>query len=85
MHGDKELELFSLRTPVSARKQGAAKAAMLAFLDKTDAAGITVKLLASPLDKKTRLDKLVAFYQSLGFKITGRGNAAGEPNMERRR
>lgn len=80
---DDVVDLFSLRTPASSRGQGEAKQAMLAFLKETDHEGLTIKLLASPLDKKTKIDKLVTFYRSLGFVVTGKGNMAGEPTMER--
>lgn len=78
------IELQSLRTPATKRGTGSARAAMVEFLKQTDKAGLDVKLLASPLDRKTRIDKLVAFYASFGFEVTGRGNMAGEPNMLRK-
>lgn len=77
-------ELISVRTPTSKRGQGGGRAAISAFLAETDARGMTVKLAASPLDKKTRLGPLVAFYESLGFNKTGRNiNMAGDPEMLR--
>ena len=77
-------ELISVRTPTSKRGQGGGRAAISAFLAETDARGMTVKLAASPLDKKTRLGPLVAFYESLGFNRTGRNiNMAGDPEMLR--
>jgi len=78
------IELQSLRTPATKRGSGSGRAAMVEFLRQTDAAQIDVKLLASPLDRKTRIDKLVAFYESFGFKVIGKGNMAGEPNMLRK-
>ena len=81
---DNQIMLQSLRTPATKRGTGAGRAAMVEFLKQTDAAKIDVKLLASPLDRKTRLDKLVAFYESFGFKVYGRGNPAGDPNMLRK-
>ena len=82
---DGHVEVQSVRTPATARGQGSARAAMLALLAETDAAGLAVTLCASPLDKRTHLGKLVAFYQSLGFTLTGRAcNMAGDPMMVRR-
>jgi hypothetical protein len=57
---------------------------MNALIAQADAEGITLELGASPLDKKTNLGKLVKFYESLGFKRTGRAiNPAGDPEMVR--
>lgn len=84
MDAARQIELQSLRTPASKRGSGSGRSAMVEFLRQTDDAGIDVKLLASPLDRKTRIDKLVAFYESFGFKVAGKGNMAGEPNMLRK-
>jgi hypothetical protein len=78
------LKIFSLRTPQSKRGQGSATEAMNQIVQRADEAGIPIKLDASPLDKKTRLDKLVKFYQKFGFELTGeKVNALGEPVMIR--
>ena len=73
-----------MRTPQAKRGKGSARAALSQFLQEADARGLSVKLQASALDKKTSTAKLVKFYQSLGFKPTGRTiNALGEPEMLR--
>jgi len=79
------LKIFSLRTPQSKRGQGSATEAMNQIVQKADKYGIPIKLDASPLDKKTRLDKLVNFYQKFGFEPTGeKVNVLGEPVMMRK-
>ena len=77
------VELGSIRVPHKHRGKGEAKTAIREFLSGTDKAGKTVELLASPLDRKTNVTKLVKFYQSEGFKLTGKTNYAGEPKMVR--
>lgn len=78
------VELFSVRTPAAKRERGEARRALSAFLAEADAAGLQVKLVASPLDKRTSPQRLVAFYESLGFSRIGRSaNAAGDPVMSR--
>lgn len=78
------IDIASVRVPQKYRRKGAARKALGEFLAATDAAGLTVKLIASSLDKKTHTWKLVRFYESLGFKITGeRANALGDPWMQR--
>lgn len=82
---DGTIEVVSLRTPSAKRGQGAGRAAMQDFLAEADRQGLDVKLGASPLDKRTKLNKLVDFYKSLGFETTGKSiNMAGEPEMIRR-
>ena len=77
-------EIISVRTPQAKRGAGSARRALEAFLAEADQRGLQIKLQASPLDKKTSLAKLVQFYQSLGFELTGRKiNAAGDPEMVR--
>jgi hypothetical protein len=80
----KEVSISSLRTPQRKRGLGSARSAMVEFLNETDAAGLSVGLLASPLDKTTKPSRLVNFYETLGFEKTGRSNAAGDPYMIRR-
>ena len=77
-------EIISVRTPAAKRKAGAARRALEAFIREADQQGLALTLGASPLDRKTHLGKLVKFYQSLGFELTGRTiNTAGEPAMAR--
>lgn len=78
------VELYSLRTPQSQRGKGNARSAMEHFLSQADALNLPVKLDASPLDKKTDTQRLVNFYNSLGFEQTGRSNNyVGDPEMMR--
>lgn len=78
------LKIFSLRTPQSKRGQGSATEAMQQIINKADEYGIPITLDASPLDKKTRLNKLIGFYQKFGFEPTGQKvNVLGEPVMMR--
>jgi GNAT superfamily N-acetyltransferase len=78
-------EAISLRVSTKAKGTGAARAIMTAFCREADERGITLNLGASPLTKATRLDRLVAFYRSLGFETTGRRiNPAGDPAMIRK-
>ncbi|WP_454727730.1 MULTISPECIES: ADP-ribosyltransferase-containing protein [Cupriavidus] len=78
------LKIYSLRTPVAKRRHGYARAALQAVLQQADAAGLPVTLDASPLDRRTRLDRLVVFYASLGFAPTGAAvNGLGHPVMAR--
>lgn len=79
-----DVTLYSIRTPRTRRGGGSAAAALTAFLRAADDAGATVRLLASPLDKYTNEDRLVAFYRRHGFVETGeRGNPMGDPWMIR--
>ena len=83
-HKDKELELHSLRTPANQRGQGYAKKAMEWLNSQADEMGYKSKLAASPLDKKTKLNKLVNFYKLHGYELTGKTyNQAGDPEMIR--
>lgn len=85
MLDDGTLKIFSLRTPKVKRGQGSATEAMQQIVNKADEYGIPITLDASPLDKKTRLDKLVNFYQKFGFEPTGQKvNILGEPVMFRK-
>jgi ribosomal protein S18 acetylase RimI-like enzyme len=79
------VKLYSIRTPVAHRGNGEARTAMTAFLAAVDRAGLSVTLDASPLDKKTSRDKLISFYESFGFVVTGeRINPLGDPAMIRK-
>ena len=78
------VKIASVRTPASKRGQGGARAAMQALIQQADREGVTLMLDASALDKKTSTDKLIKFYESLGFAKTGnKVNALGEPEMAR--
>lgn len=80
------VHLSSLRTPAKARGSGSGRRAMETFLAAVDAElGLPVTLGASPLDTRTKLGRLVQFYQSLGFVLTGRSiNPVGHPEMMRK-
>jgi GNAT superfamily N-acetyltransferase len=78
------VKLSSLRTPQAKRGQGSAKEAMRQLVEQADAEGVKLMLDASPLDKKTSLNRLVEFYKTFGFEPTGnRINALGDPEMLR--
>lgn len=82
--GGPVVKISSVRTPVAKRRSGEARRALQEVLRQSDAAGLPVALDASPLDHRTRLDKLVSFYESLGFTVTGeRVNRLGDPRMTR--
>jgi hypothetical protein len=83
MQSNGNVGLSSIRVPIKERRKGKARLALSVFLKETDKAGKPVELIASPLDKKTDIRELIAFYQSEGFEIVGRGNAFGEPKMVR--
>jgi predicted GNAT family acetyltransferase len=81
---DDHIEISSVRTPSKQRKQGHAHAVMRAITNIADTTGKKTRLLASPLDKKTSTNKLVAFYRKHDFEVTGeKGNFVGDPWMER--
>jgi predicted GNAT family acetyltransferase len=81
---DDHIEIASVRTPQKHRGQGGASEVMKHINKLADEKKKKVRLLASPLDKKTRTDKLVGFYRKHGYETTGKkGNAAGDPWMER--
>jgi hypothetical protein len=78
------IDLISLRTINRSRNSGFATEAMKQLVQCADALNFSIKLLASPLDKRTKLNRLVDFYSLFGFSLTGeRGNMAGEPIMVR--
>lgn len=77
-------EVISLRVAGTKRGKGAARAALGRFCQEADRHAKVLKIGASPLDKRTKLGRLVAFYKSMGFEVTGRTiNVAGEPEMKR--
>lgn len=78
------IEIESIRTPVKYRMHGDAHKVIKEITDFADEREKPAKLIAGPLDKKTRTDKLVQFYQKHGFELTGKiANMAGDPWMER--
>ena len=78
------IEIASIRTPTAHRGQGGAHAVMKHIVDYANSVNKPARLVASPLDKKTRTDKLVSFYQKYGFEPTGeKANQVGDPWMER--
>ncbi len=78
------VDIGSIRTELKALGTGSARDALVAFCKEADAGRITLTLGASPLNKKTSLGRLVKFYQSVGFELTGKSiNMLGEPLMIR--
>lgn len=63
-----ELELDLIETPKGKRDKGSARSLMVDFLDYSDSIGKDVYLFASPRDKETTTEQLIAFYESVGFK-----------------
>ena len=81
----KHIELHSLRTPVAHRGKGHADTAMRWLTSLADERGHDISLGASPLDKRTHTNKLVAFYRKHGFETTGHTiNPLGHPEMLRK-
>lgn len=79
------IELSSIRTSAAHRGKGYAKAAMISLTDKADTMKLPIRLVSSPLDKKTKDIKLRNFYKSHGFVETGeKANSVGDPWMERK-
>jgi ribosomal protein S18 acetylase RimI-like enzyme len=79
------IEISSVRTPAIHRGKGEASKAIKHVLDYADSIKKPVRLIASPLDKKTKTHKLVNLYQKHGFELTGeKANYAGDPWMERK-
>jgi predicted GNAT family acetyltransferase len=78
------IEISSIRTPQKYRGQGQAGKIIEHINNIADESKKPVKLLASPLDKKTTTSKLVNLYKKYGYKLTGeKGNIVGDPWMER--
>ena len=77
-------EIQSIRTPISKRGQGSARNALNELLSIFESSGVnTVKLISSPLDKKTSDNKLFNFYKDMGFEDTGEtANMAGDKVMK---
>jgi hypothetical protein len=80
----KQIKVSSIRTPVAKRGTGSARTAMELLIKQADEEGVQLFLDASSLDSRTSTKKLVSFYESLGFKPTGRKiNAVGDLEMSR--
>ena len=78
------IELSSIRTPAAHRGKGYAKAAMEKLTSRADEMKLPIRLISSPLDKKTKDIPLRNFYKSHGFVETGeKANSVGDPWMER--
>jgi len=78
------LEIYSVRVPQKYRRGGEATAIMHKLIGIADAQHLPCKLLASPLDQRTKTDKLVRFYEKFDFHWHGEyGNLAHDPIMER--
>lgn len=81
---DNSVLLQSIRTPNRFRGQGSARRALTEFLKQTDLQKLPVDLGASPLDHRTKISRLIAFYTEMGFQLTGKTiNALGHPEMRR--
>ncbi len=79
------IELYSIRTPQKYRKQGHANKILKHLTDLADSVNKPIRLLASPLDKKTSTTQLINFYKKHNFELTGeKGNLAGDPYMIRK-
>lgn len=76
LKGKPTVDIEDVWTDANARHGGAARRIMQAITDKADALGATVRLMAFGQDETTDDKKLEAFYQSLGFKETGRDDGA---------
>jgi ribosomal protein S18 acetylase RimI-like enzyme len=79
------IHIISIRTKSRERNKGSARVALTQLLNDLDVQyGLPISLEASPLDKRTDLGRLVRFYESLGFKCTGKfANPACDPVMVR--
>ena len=79
-----DVHISSIRTAIAKRGAGAARKALSAFLRQTDSQNLSTSLEASPLDNKTNAKRLEGFYESLGFKSTGKTiNPMGDKEMVR--
>lgn len=79
------IHIISIRTKFRERNKGSARAALTQLLaELDDKYNLPITLEASPLDKKTQLNRLVRFYESFGFKWNGKYcNPAYDPVMLR--
>jgi len=82
---DKIIDLWSIRVAQAKRKKGAANEGLRWLTNKADELGYEIRLIASPLDKRTRTDTLVNLYKKHGFELTGKtANPVGDPFMLRK-
>lgn len=78
--------VVSLRTDLKSLGSGSARRAMEQLCTAADQTGFELSIWASPLNKRTNLARLIRFYKSLGFRLTGKIiNQAGEPELIRPR
>lgn len=85
-HRKKLLHIIAIRVPQRKRRKGTGSLLLRAMLFLADVGygDYHVELAASPLDKRTRLDRLVPWYERHGFKRTGEAiNPLGHPKMSR--
>jgi predicted GNAT family acetyltransferase len=83
-HRKRIVDLYSVRVPVAHRGKGEAQRALDAVLAVADGHKYDTTLLASPLDRRTRVNDLERLYAKKGFFPTGRRlNAAGDREMIR--
>lgn len=83
-HDKRLIHISSIRVPQTARRKGEATRALRHVLALADQLGYDTRLDASPLDKRTSLGRLVRWYQSHGFEMTGQSvNVLGHPKMLR--
>lgn len=76
--------IHSIRTETKFLDKGYALNLLRTFIKKCDSENKAIYLLVSPLNKTTKMNKLINLYQKVGFKLTGHvGNPAGDPYMKR--
>lgn len=69
--GEKYISIQSLRVPQKYRGQGDAKKAMEYMLELQNKLKLPIRLISSPLDRKTNPIRLNNFYKKFGFVPTG--------------
>lgn len=83
-HARRLVDISSVRVPAAKRGSGEGRAALAYALGIADKLRYQAQLAASPLDKRTKLDRLVRFYEGQGFERTGESvNPLGHPKMSR--
>ncbi len=80
---ERELRVEIVFVPAPQRKQGIGKLLMSRVIELSEVLGKPVRLVARPLGVTSAdaLEKLIGFYESLGFRIVAR--QAGAAEMER--
>lgn len=79
-----KVKTSSIRVPRANRGNGSGRRAMQSLIAQADAEGVVLTLDASALDKQTSTAKLIEFYKSIGFELTGNKiNSLGDPEMVR--